>query len=140
MILGIVGALALAGGIAAPLLYVPIAGTISYLFQPEGVSGASYAGAIILLVCAAIAIAGTLLNWRILLAVAGLVSLAQLAETMFQIHHAIGVAQARVSATDIAEPFATWEAALLQHSHFEWGVAVVAAGGLMVLVAAALRD
>ena len=140
LILGILGAVALAGGAAAPLLRVPIAGTISYLHQPEDFQGASYMGAAILLAAAAAAIIATIMKWRLLLVVAGIASLSELVATILRVNYTIKMAEAQASTTDIAGPFVIWQEAVLQRAHFEWGIAVIAVGGLMVLIAAALRD
>jgi hypothetical protein len=63
-----------------------------------------------------------------------------LAATILRVNYAIKTAAAQASTTDIASPFVIWQEALLRRAHFEWGVALIALGGVMVLAAAALRD
>lgn len=140
VILGMFGALALAGGVAAPLLRVPIVGTISYLHQPSDFQGASHAGAIILLASAAIAIVAVLMKSRAPLVLAGIASLGELATTILRVNYTIKMAEAQASTTDISGPFAIWREALLHRAHYEWGIAVIAVGGVMVLAAAVMRD
>lgn len=140
LILGVLGGLALAGGVAAPILRVPIVGTISYLHQPPDFQGASHAGAIILLASAAIAIVAVLMKSRALLVVAGVASLGELAATILRVNYTIKMAEAQASTTDISGPFAIWQEALLHRAHYEWGIAVIAVGGVMVLAVAAMRD
>jgi hypothetical protein len=139
-ILGIAGALTIVGGVAAPLLSVPIAGAVSFLHEPARFQGAAHVGAIILLAAAALGILAALMRWRLLLAAAGVASLGELAAMILDIHHAIATAEAQAKSTPIADPFVLWRSAMLHKVHYEWGVAVIVAGGLMLLVAAALRD
>lgn len=125
---------------AAPLLRVPIAGAVSYLHQPRDFHGASYVGAAIMIAAAAAAIIAVLIKSRLLLALAGTVPLGELCATLLDVHLEIKMAEAQAAATPIADPFVMWQSAVCRQMHYAWGIAVIAAGGLMLLAAAALRD
>ena len=50
------------------------------------------------------------------------------------------LAELHVHLGSSVDPAVMWAGALLRQAHFQWGVAVVAAGSLMILAAAAIKD
>lgn len=139
-ILGIIGAAVLAAGAAVPLIHVPIVGTISYLHAPVDVQAGQPAAAAVILGTAVLSAALCVFKaWRWLWAT-GLVALAQLAATIIGFERTAAAIQMQADAPRLVDPAVMWAGALLQQAHFQWGVAVVAGGSLMILAAAAIKD
>jgi len=130
----------LAAGVAAPLIHVPVAGSISYLHGPDYLqAGRPEAAAVILGTAFASAALSLLRAWRWLWAT-GMLALAQLAATIIGFNRTAAAIEMQADAPRLVDPALMWAGALLRQSHFQWGVAVVAVGSLMILAAAGIKD
>jgi hypothetical protein len=134
-LLGFFGGMVLAAGAGSPLIYIPIAGTISYLRHPRYLGGCNI-GEIVILAAAASSIVFALLKWFKLLWVTGVVAILQLIATLAWFEHTAAAVVARTNQPDLVDPALMWAGAILQHAHFEWGVVVIGTGALMLLAAA----
>jgi hypothetical protein len=136
-LVGVVGGLVLAAGVAAPLLHIPIAGTISYLRHPSYMPGAYNAGTAVLLGAAGFSIVSTIVRRFKPLWLTGTVALAQLGATLICFQQTAATVVAHAEQPDLVDPMLMWAGAALQRAHLEWGVGVIAVGALMILAAAA---
>ena len=135
-LLGVCGGAVLAAGAAAPLIHIPIAGTISYLQHPNYFSSCNI-GELVILAAAGLSIVFALLKWFKPLWLTGTIALAQLIATLAIFQHSAAAVVAKADQPDLADPMLMWASAALQHARFEWGIAVIGAGAAMVLAAAA---
>jgi hypothetical protein len=135
-LLGLVGSAVLAAGAGAPLVYIPIIGTISYLRHPTHFSSWNI-GEWVILAAAGLSIVFVLLKRFRLLWITGAAALVQLIATLAIFHHSAAAVVAKADQPDLVDPMLMWAGAALQHSHFEWGIAVIGGGAVMVLTAAA---
>jgi hypothetical protein len=136
VLLGLFGGAVLAAGADAPLIHIPIVGTISYLHHP-GYFTFYKIGELVILLAAALSIVCVLLRRFELLWLTGTAAIAQLIATVATFQHTTATVVAKASKPDLVDPTLMWAGAALQHSRFEWGVAMVGGGALMVLAAAA---
>jgi len=136
LVLGVFGGITLAAGVNAPLIYIPIAGHISYLHHPGKFSGGNL-GELIIPIVGCLSIVFALLKYFRLLWVTGTIALAQLAVTLAWFHHDMAVVAAQADRPDLVSPGLMWANAALEHARFEWGIAVIAGGAILVLAAAA---
>src|SRR2546425_7205935 len=83
----ILGGAVLAAGVAAPLIHIPIAGTVSYLRHPSYLPGRYNEGAAVVLAAAGLSIVLALIKRFKLLWLTGTVALAQLIGTMIAFQH-----------------------------------------------------
>jgi hypothetical protein len=67
----------------------------------------------------------------------GAVALAQLITTLAVFQHTATTVMAKADQPDLVDPMLMWAGAALQPARFEWGVAIIAGGAVMVLAAAA---
>jgi hypothetical protein len=140
LILGIIGAAVLAAGAAVPLIHVPVVGTISYLHASDYLQAGQPAAAAVIVGTAILSATLCVFKaWRWLWAT-GLVALAQLAATIIGFERTAAAIEMQADAPRLVDPAVMWAGALLRQAHFQWGVAVVAAGSLMILAAAAIKD
>ena len=130
--LGLFGGAALAAGAGAPLIHIPIAGTISYLRHP-GYFSSWNLGEFVILAAAGLSIVFVLLNRFKLLWITGIVALAQLIVTLANFRLNASAVVARATQPDLVDPMLMWAGAALQRARFEWGIAVIAGGAVMVL-------
>jgi hypothetical protein len=135
-LLGFFGSAVLAAGAGAPLIYIPIVGTISYLRHPSYFSSCNI-GELVILAAAGLSIVFALLRRFKWLWVTGTVAFAQLIATIAMFQHSAAVVVAKANQPALVDPTLMWASAALQHAHFEWGIAVIGGGAVMVLAAAA---
>jgi hypothetical protein len=135
-LLGLLGGAVLAAGGGAPLIYIPIVGTISYLRHPGYFSSCNI-GEWVILAAAGLSVLFAFLKRFKLLWLTGTVALAQLIATLVTFQHSAATVVAKADQPNLVNPMLMWAGAALEHSHFEWGIAVIGAGALMVLAAAA---
>ena len=135
-LLGLCGGAVLAAGAAAPLIHIPIAGSISYLQHPNYFSSCNI-GELVILAAAGLSIVCALLKRFKLLWLTGTIALAQLIATLAIFQHSAAAVVAKADQPDLVDPMLMWASAALQHARFEWGIAVIGAGAAMVLAAAA---
>jgi hypothetical protein len=135
-LIGLLGGIVLAAGVAAPLIHIPIAGTISYMRQPAYLPG-NYIGTEVLLGAAVASIVLTIVRRFKPLWLTGAVALGQLAATLLAFQHTAATVVAHAEEPDLVDPMLMWAGAALQRAHFEWGVGVIALGALLILAAAA---
>jgi hypothetical protein len=138
ILLGLTGGAFLAVGADAPLIHIPIVGSLSYLRHPAYFTTCSI-GEIVILAAAGLSIVFTLLSRPKMLWLTGIVALAQLIATLVIFEHDAAAVVAKADQPDLVDPIVMWAGSALQHSRFEWGIAVVA-GGAVMLLAAALCD
>jgi hypothetical protein len=136
VLLGLFGGVALAAGADAPLIHIPIVGTISYLSHP-GYFTCCTIGELIILATAILSIVFALLKRFKALWMTGMLALAQLIMTVAMFQRTATTIVAKADQPDLVDPTLMWAGAALRHAHFEWGVTMVAGGALMVLAAAA---
>jgi hypothetical protein len=139
-ILGIIGGLVIAGGVAAPLIHIPIAGTITYLREPGYLHVSYHTGAIVILAAAAITLAASIAKYYRLLWLTGLAAAGQLAAIIIGFDRTVAAVEAKANAPDLVDPIVMWAGAALRQAHFEWGVAVIAVGALIIFLTAALPE
>jgi hypothetical protein len=130
--LGLFGGAALAAGTGAPLIHIPIAGTISYLRHPSYFSSWNF-GELVILAAAGLSIVFALLKRFKPLWVTGTVALVQLISTLAIFQHDANAMVAKADQPDLVDPMLMWAGAALQHARFEWGIAVIGGGAVMVL-------
>jgi hypothetical protein len=135
-VMGVMGGLILAAGVAAPLLHIPIAGTVSYLRHPSYMPGAYNAGTVVLLAAAGLSIILAIVRRFKPLWLTGTVALAQLGATLIAFQQTAATVVAHADQPDLVDPMLMWAGAALQRAHLEWGVGVIAVGALMILAAA----
>jgi hypothetical protein len=133
---GFLGGAVLAAGAGAPLFYIPIVGTISYLHHPGYFSSCNI-GEWVILAAAGLSILSALLKRFKLLWLTGTVALVQLIATLVIFERSAATVVAKADKPNLVNPMLMWAGAALEHSHFEWGIAVIGAGAVLVLVAAA---
>jgi hypothetical protein len=134
-LLGVLGGSVLALGVRAPLIHIPIAGSISYLRHPKYFSHYDFGG-LIILVAGGLSIASALLKRYKALWVTGSVALIQLIATIAAFQQSAAAVAAKADQPDLVDPMLMWAGAALKNAHFEWGLMVIGAGALMVLAAA----
>jgi hypothetical protein len=134
-LLGLFGGTGLAAGAGAPLIHIPIAGTISFLRHPSYFSSCNI-GEVVILAAAGLSIVCTLLKRFKPLCLTGTVALAQLIATLVAFQHSAAAVVAKADQPDLVDPMLMWAGAALQHARFEWGIAVIGGGAVMVLAAA----
>jgi hypothetical protein len=135
-LLGLFGGTVLAAGAGAPLIHIPIAGTISYLHHP-GYFRSCNIGELVILAAAGLSIIFALLKRFKPLWITGTVALTQLIATLAWFQHSAAAVVATADQPDLVDPMLMWAAAALQQARFEWGIAVIGGGAVMVLAAAA---
>jgi len=135
-LLGLVGGAVLAAGAGAPIVYIPIIGTISYLRHPAYFSSCNI-GEWVILAAAGLSVVFVLLKRFKPLWITGAAALAQLIATLAIFQHSAAAVVAKADQPDLVDPMLMWAGAALQHSHFEWGIVVIGGGAVMVLAAAA---
>jgi hypothetical protein len=136
LLLGVFGASLLAAGADAPLIHIPIVGTLSYLRHPAYFTACSI-GEIVILASAALSAVFTLLKWFRLLWFTGGVAIVQLIATLAIFEHDATMVMAKADQPDLVDPILMWAGSALQHARFEWGIGIVAGGAAVVLAAAA---
>jgi hypothetical protein len=134
-LLGVLGGSALAVGVKAPLIRIPIAGPISYLHHPKYFGHYDYGG-LIILVAAGLSIALALLKRYKALWVTGSIALAQLVVTIFAFRQTAAAVTAKADQPDLVDPMLMWAGAALKDAHFEWGIMLIGFGAGLVLTAA----
>ncbi len=136
MILGLFGGALLAAGAGAPLIHIPILGSISYLRHPAYFSACNI-GEVVILTAALLSITCALLRRWAVLWITGAVAIAQLIATLAIFQQTTATVVAKADRPDLVDPMLMWAGAALQHARFEWGVAIVAIGAVFVIAAAA---
>jgi len=141
VLLGLFGGALLAAGAGAPLIHIPIFGSLSYLRHPADFTACSI-GEIVILAAAGLSVVFALLKRPMLLWLTGTVALAQLVGTLVIFEHDAAAVVAKADQPNLVDPLMMWAGSALQHARFEWGIAVVAVGAVMLLAAAlcAWRD
>jgi len=134
-LLAIAGGAALAAGVAAPLIHIPIAGTFSYLRHPRQLA-AYDVGEVVMLTAGALSIALGVMNRLKFLWLTGAAALAQLIATLLSFHDTAAALIVRADRPELVDPLLMWAGAALARAHFEWGVEVVGGGAVAVLAAA----
>ena len=135
-LLGLFGGAVLAAGVAAPLIHIPIAGTISYLRHPSYFSSCNV-GELVIVAAAGLSIVLAFLKRFTPLWLTGTAALTQLIVTLVTFHHSSAAIVARADQPDLVDPMLMWAGAALQQARLEWGIWVIGGGALMVLAAAA---
>ncbi len=134
-LLGLFGGAVLAAGAGAPLIYIPIVGAISYLHHPGRFSSCNI-GEWIILAAAGLSILFVLWKRVKLLWLTGTIALVQLIARLVEFQHRAAIVVAKADQPDLVDPTLMWAGAVLQHAHFEWGIAVIGGGAVIVLAAA----
>ena len=136
VLLGLFGGAVVGVSADAPLIHMPIVGTISYLHHP-GEFISCRIGELVILSAAGLSIVASLLRRFKLLWLTGAAVIAQLVATVATFRETTAEVVAKADRLDLVDPTLMWAGAVLKHAHFEWGVAMVAVGAMMVLAAAA---
>jgi hypothetical protein len=136
VLLALFGGAVLAAGADAPLVHIPIVGSISYLRHP-GYFTSCNVGELIILGAAGLSIVFAVLRRFKPLWLTGAAALAQLLATVVIFHQTAVTVVAKADQPDLVDPMLMWAGAVLQRARFEWGIALVAGGAVMVLAAAA---
>jgi hypothetical protein len=135
-LLGVFGSAVLAAGACAPLIHIPIVGTISYLRHPSYFTSCNV-GELVILAAAGLSIAFALLKRLKPLWLTGTVALAQLIATLATFQHDAAAVVAKADRPDLVDPMLMWAGAALEHARFQWGIGVVGCGAVMLLAAVA---
>jgi hypothetical protein len=133
-LLGSLGGIALAAGAAAPLIHIPIFGSISYLHHPAYWHSCSV-GESLLLSAAVLSFVFAFFNRFKPLWVTGTAALAQLMVTLVTFHSRAAAMIAEANKADLVDPMVMWTGAALRDARFEWGIAVITVGGAMLIAA-----
>jgi hypothetical protein len=136
VLIGLFGGAMVAAGADAPLIHIPIVGSISYLHHPAYFTSYQI-GEVVILIAAGLSIVCALLKRFKLLWLTGAVAIGQLAATLVIFQHTRATVVAQADRPNLVDPTLMWAGAALRHARFEWGIAVVAAGAAMLLAAAA---
>jgi hypothetical protein len=136
LLLALLGGALLAAGADAPLIHIPIIGTISYLRHPEYLTSCTV-GEVVLLLAAAFSIVCALLRRFKLLWLTGTVAIAQLIVTLVIFQHRAATVLAKAEQPDLVDPTLMWAGAALQRARLEWGIALIGGGAAIVITAAA---
>ncbi|MBV8357905.1 MAG: hypothetical protein JO189_08210 [Deltaproteobacteria bacterium] len=134
-VLGLFGGMLLAAGADAPLIHIPIVGTISYLRHPSYFSTCNI-GELVILAAAGLSIISVLLKRFKLLWATGTIALAQLIVTLASFQHSAAAVIAKADQPDLVDPMLMWAGAVLHQAHLEWGIAAIGAGAVILLAAA----
>jgi hypothetical protein len=134
-LLGLFGGALLAAGAGAPLIHIPIVGSMSYLRHPRYFTACNI-GEIVILGAAALSIVFALVKRPRMLWLTGALAFAQLIATVAIFEHDAAAVVAKADQPDLVDPMVMWAGSALQHARFEWGIAVVTIGALMVLAGA----
>jgi hypothetical protein len=135
-LLGLFGGAVLAAGARAPLIHIPIAGTISYLHHPSHFTSCNI-GELVILTAGGLSVVFALLKRLKPLGLMGIVALAQLIATLATFQRSVAAVVAKADQPDLVDPMLMWAGAALQRARFEWGIAVIGCGAMMLLAAAA---
>jgi hypothetical protein len=136
VVLGLLGAAVLAIGAYAPLIHIPIVGSVSYLHHPVYFTSCNL-GELVILAASGSSIVFVLLKRFKTLWLTGAAALIQLAATVTMFRHTVATVVARADKPDLVDPMLMWAGAALERARFEWGIALVACGAVMILAAAA---
>jgi hypothetical protein len=126
----------LAVGADAPLIHIPIVGTVSYLRHPDYFTACTI-GEVIILAAAGLSVVFALSKHFKMLWLTGTAALAQLIATLAIFQHDAAAVVTKADQPDLVDPVLMWAGSALSHARFEWGIAIVAAGAVMVVAAAA---
>jgi hypothetical protein len=135
-LLGLLGGAVLVAGAAAPIIHIPIVGSISYLHHPAYLVSCKI-GEPVILAAAGLSIIFALCQQFKPLWLTGAAALAQLVVTLAVFQNNAAAVVAKADQPDLVDPMLMWAGAALQRAHFQWGIALVGGGALMVLMAAA---
>ena len=136
VLVGLLGGALVAAGADAPLIHIPIVGSVSYLHHPGDFTSYEI-GAVVILIAAGLSIICALIRRFKLLWLTGTAAIAQLIATVAMFQHTTNAVVAKADQPELVDPTLMWAGAALRHAHFEWGIAVVAAGAAMLLATAA---
>jgi hypothetical protein len=131
MLAGLAGAALLFFGAFAPLVRVPVIGSVNYFHSGQG------DGVIVVLLAAASLIAVLAQRFRALWAT-GIASLGLLAFTYVTFQSRLADARAELRRDLADNPFSGLGEAMLGTVQIEWGLAVLVVGSLLLLAAAYL--
>jgi hypothetical protein len=131
MIFGIIGALVLILGVFAPIVSVPIMGTMNYFQNGEG-------DGIIILVLAAVALVISLTRLYKLLWIPFAGCAGTLTFTFVRFQQGMSDARAEMQAELADNPFAGIAEVALQSVQLQWGFAVLIIGTILLLLGAGL--
>lgn len=116
-----------------PLIRLPFVGSVNYIGHGER-------DGIILLVIAALALVLVIGNVAELVWVPGLVSLALIGYTLYQLNSAIQTTQAEMHDRVAGNPFGGFVEGLAHSVEYQWGWVVLVAGGVLLIVSGLLMD
>ena len=129
-ILGIIGAIILIVGVFAPLINMPIIGSINYFHNGKG-------DGIFVLALGIISLVLVLVKQYKWLWITGLGSLGLLAFTFFQFQTRISQMKAEMEINLAGNPFRGLADAAMQSVQIQWGFALLAVGAVLLIISAA---
>lgn len=132
-IVALAGAVLLAFGVFAPLVSIPIAGTMNYFANGRG-------DGIIVLTMAGVTALLALMRMFGGLWVTGLISAGTIAFTFYNFQSKFSQMKAEMEQQLAGNPFRGLADAALNSVQMQWGWAILALGTLLILVAAGMRE
>jgi hypothetical protein len=133
MILGLAGALLLIGGVFAPLISVPIAGSVSYVSNGRG-------DGVIVLILGIVALALVVMRLYKALPVVGALSLLLLGFTYFNFQSRMTELQQNMNTSLAGNPFRGLGEALMSSVQMQWGWGVLIIGALLLILTPLIRE
>lgn len=132
-LLGVLGSILLFLGVFAPIISLPMAGSINYFHNGRG-------DGTIVLVLAVISLVLTFAKKYHWLWVTGLGSLALLAFTFFSFQARLSDVKLRMNIELADNPFRGLADLAMESIQLQWGWAVLVVGAVLVIAAAAVKD
>lgn len=132
-IIGLIGSLILFVGVFAPIVSMPILGSVNFFQNGKG-------NGVIILIIAFISLIFTLIKEYRALWFTGLGALAVMLFTFVNFRSKMGELEAQMDTNMAGSPFRGLAHMAVQSVQLEWGWAVLMVGAMLLIVAAALRQ
>lgn len=131
--LGIIGSIILIVGVFAPLVSMPIVGSINYFHNGKG-------DGIFILAFSAISLIFVFAKQYKWLWLTGLGSLGLLTYTFFQFQSRISDMKADMEINLAGNPFRGLADVAIQSVQIQWGFALLAVGGILLIISASMKN
>jgi len=132
-VLGLFGATLLLVGVFCPLVSMPFVGSITYF-------GNGRQDGWFILAFGAVAVVASLARWYRALPITGLAALAQLIYVFVSFQQRMSEARESFNTSLAGNPFRGLAEGIASTVQIQWGFAVMALGGLLLLATAVVRD
>ena len=130
---GFLGSAILFIGVFAPLVSIPVMGSINYLANGKG-------DGLIVLGLAVMALIAVFLKKYELVTISGIASFCVMAYTYINIQNGLSLASKRMEESLAGNPFAGLATTALQSIHIQWGWALLIVGSLLLILTGITND